>query len=402
MSAVDTARLDALFADLRDRSGEVEPITRAERDARVARLAALLAERRLDACLLEPGTTLRYLSSLPWERSERLFALLVQADGSCLWVAPGFERRRAEALVAEHGPEGDVFPWEEHEYAYRPLALELIDRGVRRVAVDPNARAFVLQGLADRLGFENVRSASPLIAALRGRKDEHELALLRKANELTKDAILAVSEHLTAGTTDHELGAMLRAAQERLGLRDIWMLPLFGEGATDPHGAAAGRVLASGDTVLVDTGGSLHGYQSDITRTWVFDGDPSAEVWRAWDVVRNAQRAAFEALRPGEPCRAADRAARAVIEEAGYGDGYEAFAHRLGHGIGLDGHEEPCLDGGAETLLEPGMTFSNEPGIYLPGRVGLRIEDIVTVTPDGADVFGGWQVGPESPRSEGQ
>ena len=108
MSAVDTARLDALFADLRDRSGEVEPITRAERDARVARLAALLAERRLDACLLEPGTTLRYLSSLPWERSERLFALLVQADGSCLWVAPGFERRRAEALVAEHGPEGDV------------------------------------------------------------------------------------------------------------------------------------------------------------------------------------------------------------------------------------------------------------------------------------------------------
>jgi len=394
--------LEDLFADLPDRSGEVAPVSRAERDARVRRLGALLVEHDLDALLLEPSSTLAYLSGVAWGTSERLFALLVLADASVFWIAPGFERLRAEERIAAGGPDGPVVTWEEHEYAWRPLHDALRARGVRRLAVDPRARAFVLAGLIERLGAENVRSGADLVRALRCRKDAHELALLRKANEITKDAILAVSERLTAGTTDHELGAMLRAAQSRMGLVDLWVLPLLAEGAAYPHGAAGGRVLAAGDTVLVDTGGSLHGYQSDVTRTWVFGAEPGADVRRAWSTVRDAQRAAFAALRPGVACRDVDRAARAVIEAAGYGDGYAAFAHRLGHGIGLDGHEEPCLDGGSRVLLEPGMTFSNEPGIYLPGRIGLRIEDVVVVTDDGADVFGGWQLEPESPRSEGQ
>jgi len=396
---LDTA---GLFDDLVDRSGTSEPISRAERDARVARCAALLREREVDALLVEPTATLAYLSGVRWGMSERLFALVVLADGACLWIVPGFEVSRAETRIASEGPEGELVAWQEHEYAFGPLAAALRARGVRRIAVDPRARAFVQAGLAEELGPDAVHPGRELVRALRGVKDEHELALLRAANEITKDAILTVSERLEAGTSDHELGAMLHAAQQRMGLTNTWVLPLYGDGAAYPHGEAEGRLLTRGETILVDTGGALFGYQSDVTRTWVFDAEPSDEVRRGWDTVRDSQRAAFAALRPGAPAGDADRAARAVIEAAGYGDGYLALAHRLGHGIGMEGHEEPCLDGGDATPLAAGMCFSNEPGIYLPGRIGLRIEDVVHVTADGAGVFGGWQIGPESPRSEGQ
>jgi Xaa-Pro dipeptidase len=199
--------------------------------------------------------------------------------------------------------------------------------------------------------------------------------------------------------SDSDVGRAMCHAQERLGLTDTWVLPLLNADAALPHGSATERHLARGDVVLVDTGGALHGYQSDNTRTWVFDGTPSAEVERVFQAVRGAQARAFEALRPGEPAAGADRAARAAIEAAGFGSGYSTFTHRLGHGIGLEGHEEPYLDGGNETPLAPGNTFSDEPGIYLPGRFGLRLEDIVVITAEGADHFGAWQRSPRSPEA---
>jgi Xaa-Pro aminopeptidase len=152
-----------------------------------------------------------------------------------------------------------------------------------------------------------------------------------------------------------------------------------------------------GAVVLIDTGGALHGYQSDNTRTWVHAGEPTEEFARAWDAVQAAQQAAFAALRPGAPCRGVDEAARAVLTEAGYGPGYRCFTHRVGHGIGTEVHQSPYLDGGSEAVLEPGMTFSDEPGVYLPGQWGLRLEDIVMVTEEGGDHFGSWQQGPTSP-----
>jgi Xaa-Pro dipeptidase len=190
---------------------------------------------------------------------------------------------------------------------------------------------------------------------------------------------------------------MMRRAQERLGLSGVWVLPLIGPDAALPHGGPTGRSITKGDLILVDTGGSFQGYQSDNTRTWSFDGPPTADALRGWNTVRDAQKRAYEAMRPGVACGDIDRAARAVIEGAGYGQGYAAFSHRLGHGIGLEGHEEPYLDGGNKLLLAAGMTFSDEPGIYLPGRFGIRLEDIVVVTEDGADHFGSWQVSPTSP-----
>ena len=394
----DEGELERLFSDLGDQSGRWQPITAREKRPRLARLASLLGAAGIDALLVEPGATLSYLCNVGWGRSERLFALVVLADGSAFWIVPAFEAPRAEQrIAAAGGPDGDVVAWDEHEYAFEPLAAALRERGVARLAIEPEARAFVAEGAAVAFGRERVVAGLPLVRALRGTKDARELELLRGASELTQRAIGAVAERLRPGLEDREIGRWIEHAQERLGLRDTWVLPLLGPSAAYPHGEEEGRVLEPGVGILVDTGGSLHGYQSDTTRSWSFGPPKEAEFERAWHAVRNAQRAAFERMAPGVPCREVDRAARAAIEAAGYPGGYEVFGHRLGHGIGLQGHEEPYFDGGNELPLAPGMTFSNEPGIYLAGRLGVRLEDIVVVTTGGADHFGRWQEEPTRP-----
>jgi len=395
--ATDEAELAEIFSDLGDQRARWKPISAAEKRPRLARLAAALGRCGLDALVIEPGTTLGYLSDVRWGRSERLFALVVLADGSAFWIVPAFEAPRAEARIAASGPAGPIVAWDEHEYAFEPLAAALRARGVGRVGIEPEARAFVAQRLADALGPGRVVSGTAAVRATRGPKDARELELLRGASELTQRAIRAVAERLRPGLTDREVGRWIAYAQERLGLRNPWVLPLLGPSAAFPHGEPEDRVLTPGEGVLVDTGGSLHGYQSDITRTWSFGPPRDPEFPRAWQAVRRAQEAAFARMAPGVPCREIDRAARASIVASGYPDGYTVFGHRLGHGIGLEGHEEPYFDGGSEVLLEPGMTFSDEPGIYLAGRLGVRLEDIVVITDTGADSFGSWQESPDAP-----
>ena len=397
-AAAPSAEMEETFSDLGDQSGRWHPISPAEKRPRLARLGALLSAQGLDALLVEPGATLTYLGDVGWGRSERLFALVVLADGSSFWIVPAFEAPRAEQRILEaQGPAGPIVTWNEDEYAWQPLCVALRARGVARIAIEPEARAFVAQRLAEAFGAERVLPGYDVVRALRARKDARELELLRGASELTQRAIHTVAARLRAGLSDHELGRWVTHAQERLGLRDPWALPLIGPSAAFPHGESEGRVLANGDGILVDTGGELHGYQSDISRSWSFGAPPSAEFARAWNAVRSAQRAAFERIAPGVACREVDRAARAAIAAAGYPAGYAVFGHRLGHGIGLQGHEAPYFDGGSEVVLEPGMTFSDEPGIYLAGQLGVRLEDIVVVTEGGADVFGAWQEGPERP-----
>ncbi len=390
-----SASLDELFADLTDQRDRHEPITDEERAERRKRLATLLSEAGVDALAMEAGATMSYLADVSWGHSERYFGLVVLADGSHFWVSPAFEEERARRRIGAAG--GDVVTWHEHEYAWEPLAAALRERNVERVAFDPRTRLFIAEGLAGALGAERVVSGKAVVKALRGRKDAHELALMRAANELTQRAIIAVAERIEPGMTDRDIGRWMRHAQGRLGLTGTWVLPLLNEDAALPHGSAGDRVLADGDVILVDTGGGLHGYQSDNTRTWVQGGKPPGEVEKVWNVVRDAQKRAFEELRPGPTCASIDRAARAVVAAAGYGEGYATFTHRLGHGIGMEGHEEPYLDGGNQLALAPGMTFSDEPGIYLSGRFGVRIEDIVVVTEDGADHFGHWQRSPSFP-----
>lgn len=391
----EDARLDELLADLTDQSHTVPPIAEPERVARRARVARLLADAGYDALLMEAGATLTYLGGVGWGHSERLFGLVVLADGDHFWICPAFEESRARLRIGDTG--GDVVTWDEHEYPFAPLAAELRRRGATRVAIEPELRYAFADGLARELGDAHVVSGRDVVVALRGPKDAHELALLRRANELTKLAIRTVAEHVEPGLEGAAVGALLDRAHLRLGMQNPWNLSLVGPDAALPHGGLGGRELAPGDVLLTDTGGSLHGYCSDITRTWVVGAPPSSEVARIWNVVRDAQRRAFDALRPGRECREIDRVAREAIEAAGFGPGYATFTHRLGHGIGLRGHEDPYFDGGSRVVLQPGMTLSNEPGIYLPGRLGVRIEDIVAITADGADVFGDWQSSPASP-----
>jgi len=406
-SPVDSAEADAnaaaseLFADLNDQSGSVAPISAAEHAARRQRLGELLNDSPFDALICEGGATMRYLSGMTWGHSERLFSLIVLAGGEHFWLCPAFEEEKARLRIdAENGPGGEVLAWDEHEYPFAPLTAALAEKGVTRLGVEPALRHRFVHGMQQAMGNGRVSAALDEIVELRGRKDAHELAIMRKVNELTQIGIVAASREVRAGMTGREISRLMRQAQSKLGLRGLWDLSLIGEAAAYPHGGYGDRQVAEGDVILVDTGGDLHGYKSDNTRSWVFGGKPSERVSDVWKLVREAQQAAFEAMRPGDPCGNVDRAAREVITRGGFGPGYEYFGHRLGHGIGMEGHEDPYFDGGSRVLMAPGMTFSNEPGIYIYDEFGIRLEDIVVVTETGADHFGHWQASPESPELE--
>lgn len=408
-------RLDELFSVLEDQRPKFAPIQASERVDRRKRLGRLLAERGVDALLMEGGATMTYLTGISWGHSERLFALVVTADGAHFWICPAFEEGKARLKIdAQDGPGGEFVSWQEHEYPYAPLLAALRERRARTLAIEPAFRygfaerlvastpqdrsaGATLGGAASGDRPDRVLSGQDVVVALRGRKDAHEIQLLRAANELTQLAIRTVARHLKPGLNGDDIAAMMDRAHRKLGLTNPWALCLIGPAAAFPHGEQHDIRLKPGDVLLIDTGGSFHGYQSDNTRTWSFDARPSEEVTRVWSVVRDAQQRAFDALAPGRACKEIDGIARQCIDAAGYGPGYRTFTHRLGHGIGLEGHEDPYFDGGNEVALESGMTLSNEPGIYLLDRFGVRLEDIVVITDTGADHFGTWQRSPESP-----
>ncbi len=348
--------------------------------ARSRDVAAALKTAGLDALVLEPGPNMLYLAGLRWGRSERPFLCLLRADGAQAWVCPAFEQRSAGERLP---PGAEVLLWQEHE---DPFAIAAGFVGTRsKLAVDSDARGFIYAGLRRHVAGAVV-DAGP-IASVRLRKTSAELDRLRRANEATKAAIAAAAENLQPGMTQSAFAAELTAAQQAAGLDQVWCLALFGPAASFPHGTEEDRVLGEDDVVLVDTGGGLHGYRSDVSRTWAV-GSATPEFAVAWNAVVAAQAAALGQIRDGVSCSAPDAAARSVIDAAGHGAGYEHFTHRLGHGIGLQVHEPPYLRPDNALLLRPGMTMSNEPGIYVPGAFGVRIEDIVAVTRGVPEVLG--------------
>jgi Xaa-Pro dipeptidase len=365
------------FSELAGFCDGVEPTTEAEYAQRRAAVQAKLQRSSIDALVIEPGPNMLYLSGIRWGRSERPFLMVVPADGEPRWICPAFEVRRAREQLGEGA---DVVAWAEHDDPFRELA-----HGAS-VRVDPDARGTILAGVRERVG-KGAQLDAGVIESVRLRKSAAELARLRRVNEATKAALAVAGRRATPGMRQSELADAIGEAQRIAGLQDVWVLCLFGPAAAFPHGTREDRVLEDGDLVLVDTGGALHGYRSDITRTWAV-GSPRPDAKRAWQTVAEAQAAGLAAIRPGAKCGDPDAAARAVMKDAGYGADYETFTHRLGHGIGLQVHEAPYLVRDNERILEPGMTMSDEPGIYVPGSFGVRIEDIVAVTETGAEVFG--------------
>lgn len=374
------------IAALRSRADEAPPpITEEERTERRARAQRLMAEQSIDALFIGPGASLTYFADVRWGRSERTFGLLLPREGDGVIICPAFEKERAEKGVAGRF---EIRTWEEHESPFALIAGTIRDLGsvTGRLALEESTRYFIAAGVGAAAPALDIVSGDGVTHACRGVKTAHEIELMRFANRVTLEAILAVFQSLREGLTQRDLGRYFRAATERLGFPSGGGLTLIGESSAYPHGSENPGALREGDVVLVDAGTSVHGYQADITRTTVF-GTPSPEATKVFGIVRDAQARALEATAPGKTCGEIDAAARQVIEAAGYGPGYRTFTHRLGHGIGLQGHEWPYLVKGSNVVLQPGMSFSNEPGIYQYGKFGVRLEDIMVVTETGAEML---------------
>ena len=374
------------FSALTDFCAGVPAIAASERADRITRAQATLRAAGQHALIAEAGATLEYFTGVSWHRSERPLLLVLPVDSPPALIGPAFETH----TLRERSGDLRLLLWVEHASPYQRVGELLAESGATptpTLAIEPTTRMFLLEGLRRDVPAATLVDGGPVVRACRSLKSTAELALLRRANEATKAALRRAAGHVRVDMLEAELAAIVEAAQLAAGLERPWALVLFGSNAAFPHGTRGARRLAAGDLVLVDCGASLHGYQSDITRTWPF-GQVSAEARHAWQSVLAAQTAGIAELRPGQPCGVADAAARALLAKAGFGPDDRFFTHRLGHGIGLETHEDPYLVRDNPTILAPGMTMSSEPGVYIPGKLGVRIEDIVAITDTGAEVFG--------------
>ena len=318
-------------------ASQAKPITRDEYVQRQENARRYMREAGLGAVVITGGSSLRYFTGAQWGISERLFALVLPARGELGWVAPAFEKGRALEQI-KFG--ADVRTWEEDESPHQLVASILKDRGVRsgKLGVEETVQFRFADGIAKAAPALQLTSADPVTARCRRIKSAHEIELMRLANQITLKSYEIALQSLKAGMTNLELAAKVAEAHRRLGAQDGGTLVLFAENSALPHGTTTPQKLREGDVVLMDSGCRVEGYESDVTRTTVF-GKPTEKQKRVWDIVKNAQAAALRAARPGARCEEVDEAARKVIEDAGFGPGYKYFTHRVGHGIGLDGHE---------------------------------------------------------------
>ena len=370
------------LAGLADITRDVAPITAAERAARLAKAQRLMKANGIDAVLIEPGASLVYFTGVRWGRSERLTAAVLPVEGPVQIVTPFFEEPSVRQTLAV---EADVRVWQEDQSPVALIAAWLKERKLTgAVGIEETARFFASDGLARALPAARIVSANPVVRGCRGIKSAAEIALMQKASDITISAYRWTWPRVEKGMTPADIGALMNAATAKLGGDPGFALVLIGEAAAYPHGSRAPQRVGDGQIVLMDCGCSVEGYQSDISRTFVY-GTPSAEQRRVWDHVAAGQQIALKAAQVGAAAGSVDDAVRRQYTAWGYGPDYKlpGLSHRTGHGIGLDGHEPVNLVRGEATKLAPGMCFSNEPGIYLPGKFGVRLEDCFHMTPAG-------------------
>jgi Xaa-Pro dipeptidase len=393
--------LPSAIAGLRSLRGEAKPITVEERAARQEQARRLMRENNLSAILLGQGTSLAYFTGIHWQGGERLFAMVLPAKGEAFYVSPAFEEGRAREQIAQ-APEGsnpDVRIWQEDESPYARVSQGLSDRGIAgsTIGIEETVKFVFSDNLSDNLrkaaASATFTSATPVTAGCRMIKSRHEIELMRLAAKVTLAAYEATYRSMKAGMTQHDVEEMIETAHRQLGFEggaDVQV----GEFSSFPHGSVAPQHIQESTIVMIDGGCSVEGYQSDVTRTFVL-GKASDKMKQVFDIVHRAQSSALAAAKPGVEAGSVDAAARQVISDAGYGPDYKYFTHRLGHGMGMDGHEWPYLVRGNPTKLQPEMTFSDEPGIYIRGEFGIRLEDDMHVMEGGAELFT-----PQSPSLE--
>ena len=372
--------------NLKRMTDDVVPISVEERNARIEKARQLMKQNRIDAIYLEPGSSMSYYTGTRWGTSERMFGMVIPARGDIAWICPKFEEERAREVITIGN---DIRTWEEDEDPGKRVAEILRDRGVRTgtVGIEERVRFFLYEGIRQAAPALKYVLANQITAGCRMFKSPAELALMHKANDITIAAYKATRDSMTEGMTQGEFGAICSAAFRALGSSG-GVLVSFGKYTAFPHGSSTPQRLREGDVVLMDGGCSVEGYQSDITRTFVF-GKATDRQRKIWDLEKKAQDAAFAAAQVGAPCEAVDIAARKVITDAGFGPDYKVpgLPHRTGHGIGLDGHEWTNFVRGNKTPIQPGMCFSDEPTVVIYGEFGIRLEDCLYITENGPRFF---------------
>jgi Xaa-Pro dipeptidase len=370
-------------------TGAAVPISPTERRARIAKVQTLMARRKVGALLADTGSSLDYFTGIQWQSSERTTAAILPARGDVIIVTPAFEEPSVRESLAVPA---DVRTWNEDESPFLRIVQGLRDRGVSSgpVAVESTMRFFIIDGVRNASKSYQIVSGDPLIRACRMIKSAAELALMQTANDVTLAALRHLHARIERGMSAADLAAIMNGATAALGGSPEFALTLLNEASAYPHGSRQPQSVAEGSVVLMDCGCTVLGYQSDISRTWIF-GDPSPRQRKVWNTVKRGQEVALETAKIGVSAGALDDAVRKYYESEGWGPGYKlpGLSHRTGHGIGLDGHEPAYLVHGDATPLEPGMCFSDEPGIYIPGEFGMRLEDCWHMTEAGPKLFTG-------------
>lgn len=388
-SAADASGdLPPAIAALTPMKDGVVPISVDERKARLEKARRLMTEQKIDALMLAGGTSMEYFTGMRWGNSERLLAVVIPAKGAPFLVTPKFEEERAleQAHMGPLGKEATVYAWEEHENPYEFFAKGLKDRGLSTatIGVEETVRFQFSDGAA-HIPQVRTTSGTPITGGCRIYKDAHELALMRHASAVTLKAYEAAYKSLKEGMTQDDFEDLVQLAHKRLGYSGSAGVQV-GKYSALPHGSATPQTVQEGSILLIDGGCKVEGYSSDISRTFVL-GKATQRMKDVFEIEFKAQSAALAAAKPGVPCEAVDAAARKVIVDAGFGPDYKFFSHRVGHGMGMDGHEWPYLVRGNTLPLAPGMVFSDEPGIYIPGEFGIRLEDDMVITENGAELF---------------
>lgn len=379
-----TAQSSASLASI---TGDAEEITVAERLSRVAKAQQLMQKAGIDALLLEAGSALTYFTGVRWWRSERFTGAVIPADGEIAFVTPYFEEPSVRESLAFGN---DVRTWNEHENPFDVLAGILSDRGLMRgiIGIEETIRYFIVDGLKQSAPNTSVASANEVTRGCRMLKSNAEIALMQAASDVTMAAYRHVYANIDKSMRPADISALMNKATVELGGQPEFASVLLNEASAYPHGSDQPQTLQEGGIILMDCGCSVHDYESDISRTWVF-GEPTKKQRDVWDTVKRGQQRALEVATVGTPAGRVDDVVRSFYESKGYGPDYKTpgLSHRTGHGIGMDGHEPVNFVRGEKTLLEPGMCFSNEPGIYIFGEFGVRLEDCLHITADGPQLF---------------
>ena len=375
-------------APIKSLTTSAQPISTAEHAARVAKAQSLMLQHKVAALLVEAGSSLQYFTGIRWWRSERTTAAVIPAAGQVVVVTPFFEEpsiRESLKIAA------DVRPWKEDESPFALIVSALRDRALARgsLAIESTVRYFITDQVGKGLGAGiDIVSGDELVRACRIVKSPAELALMQVANDVTLAAIRQVHGRIEAGMSGADIMKLMVEATEARGGSHEFSLVLLNEASAFPHGSDKPQAIRSGSVVLVDSGCSVHGYESDISRTWVY-GEPTVRQREVWNTVKRGQQIALETAQLGAPVGAIDIAVRTYYEAKGWSRDYglPGTSHRTGHGIGMDGHEPPYLVRSDTTPLQAGMCFSDEPGIYIPGEFGIRMEDCWYMTANGPTLF---------------